>query len=194
MTTGTPAAALALLVLASCGAGSHTSRPSAGTGYVPLSQRLEQKNGFKQDAGGNWTPQNDQRSSFESQGESPYFKGDYQKKSYSTSEVAKKSWWGSKQYGTQSYAGSTDGSRFKTTSTFSGQGAPESGQTAGLSGAYRTNSYATHAARETKRGHLAKPSNAETDIRRRVYPAPDIINWREQRALTVEQSRSLLGR
>ena len=41
---------------------------------------------------------------------------------------------------------------------------------------------------------MAKPSDAETDVRRRVFDAPDVIDWREQRPLTIQETRGILGR
>jgi hypothetical protein len=179
-----------LLVLLPVACASHSTPQSAPK---TLSQRLEQKNGYKQDAKGNWVPQNDQRSSFESKGKSPYFQGTYQKKSYQTDPYTKKSWWGNKDYGRQPYAGNTDGKHFQKSSGFDGQGALEADTTANIPRAYQTGPYATHAAREASAGHLAKPSDALTDIRRKVYKEPAIIDWKEQRSLSMEQSKGILG-
>lgn len=162
--------------------------------HKSLSQRLDQKNGYKQDTKGNWVPQNDQRSSFESKGKSPYFQGEYAKKSYQTGDYAKKSWWGNKDYGSKPYAGDTDGSRFQKSSRHDQQRARETGAAADLPDAYQTGAYATGAAREAGRAGIKKPSDTETDIRRRVYQAPEIIDWKEQRSLSLEQSKGILGR
>ena len=85
-----------LLLPVSCASDSGAGKPAASTpaAHQPMSQRLEQKNGYTQDAKGNWVPQNDKRSSFESQGKSPYFDGSYGKTAYQTEPYAKKSWWG----------------------------------------------------------------------------------------------------
>lgn len=183
-----------LLLAASCASDKDNSPPSAEP-HKTLSERLSESNGYKQDANGNWEPRNDKRSSFESQGESPYFKGEYGKKeAYQTGSYAKKSWWGNKEYGRQSFAGETDGSRFWKSSRLDGKGARESGNAADVAGPYQTGGYATSAAREASEGGLAKPSDAETDARRRVFQQPEIIDWREQRSLSVEQSKGILGR
>jgi hypothetical protein len=162
--------------------------------HKPLSQRLNESNGFKVDANGNWVPRSDKRSSFESQGKSPYFKGDYGKKDYKTGEYSKKSWWGDKDYGRQQYAGDTDGSRFRKSSRHDGLQARETDNAADLPDPYQTGAYATGAAREAENQAVTKPSDAETDIRRRVFPQPEIIDWREQRSLSLEQSKGILGR
>ena len=138
-------------------------------------------------------PQTDQRSSFEAKGKPAYFQGDYAKKTYQTNSYARKSWWGNKDYGRKPYAGDTDGSRFKKTSRFDQQGAPEAGTAADLPAAYPTGSYATAAAREAGRQGIKKTSDTQTDIRRKVYQSPEIIDWREQRSLSMEQSKGILG-
>ena len=179
---------LPLLLAASCAADKGRKDDPADD-FKPLSQRLEENNGYTQDAAGNWIPRNDKRSSFESQGASPYFnnKSNYDKKSYQAGEYSKKAWWGNKDYGRKSYAGDTDGSRFQQSSKLQGRSAREAGTGADIPDAYQTGDYATSAVREAGTGNLAKPSDAETDIRRRVFRQPEIIDWREQRSLTLEQ-------
>jgi hypothetical protein len=188
-----PRAILCLpLLLGSCAKDHKPAAPPAAP--KPLSQRINETNGYQVDANGNWVPRSDRRSSFESQGESPYFKGDYRKKNYQAGEYSKKSWWGNKDYGRQSYQGKTDGSRFRQSSRLDGTSARESGSSARTPGPYQTGSYATDDAREAGVTGIAKPSDAETDVRRRVFQQPDIIDWREQRALSVQESRGILGR
>lgn len=192
MNTPRAIACLSWLLLASC---AKDAKPAAeAPAHKPLSQRMNETNGYQVDANGNWVPRSDRRSSFESQGESPYFKGDYRKKDYQAGEYAKKSWWGNKDYGRQSYQGETDGSRFQQSSRLDGQSAREGGRAARTPDPYQTGTYATGSARESEAGGIARPSDAETDVRRRVYQQPDIIDWREQRALSVQQSRGILGR
>lgn len=181
---------LALLPV-SCSNDPESGRPAE---RKPLSQRIDEKNGYSQDANGNWVPQTNKRSSFETQGQSPYFKGKIDKKAYKTGEYDRKAWWGNKDYGRQQYAGKTDGSRFQKDSRFDGKGARESGSAADIPDPYQTDNYATNAAREAGRSSIDRPSDAETDIRRRVYQPPEIIDWREQRSLSLEQSKGILGR
>lgn len=159
-----------------------------------LSQRLGESNGYKQDAEGNWLPKSDKRSSFENQGKSAYFHGDYGTKAYQTTGYAKKSWWGNKNYNSRPYAGNTDGSRFQKSSGMEGKMTREAGQSAGLSKPYQTNAYATNPAREAGNERIEKTSDTETDIRREVYQQPEIIDWRQQRSLSLEQSKGILGR
>lgn len=186
---------LLTLLAASCASDSGGNESSsAPEPSKPLTQRLSESNGYQQDSNGNWVPKIDKRSSFESQDDSHNFKGEYSGKTYKAGEYAKKSWWGNKDYGRQSYAGDTDGSRFQTKSRLDGKGARESGSAANVSGPYQTGSYATSAARETDKNHLTKPSDAETDSRRRVYQEPEIIDWKQQRSMTMDQSKGILGR
>jgi hypothetical protein len=188
-------ALLLTLLAASCASDSGESSP-APESSKPLSQRLSESNGYQQDSNGNWGPKNDKRSSFESQSDSHNFKSEYKgDKTYKAGEYSKKSWWGNKDYGRQSYAGETDGSRFQTKSRLDGQNAREStGDTAKISGPYQTGNYATSAARETGKNRLAKPSDADTNSRSRVYQQPEIIDWKQQRAITLDQSKGILGR
>lgn len=182
------------MLAASCAPKQEKSTP-APEPPKSLSQRLSESNGYKQDASGNWVPKVDKRSSFESQGDSHNFKGEYNGKTYKAGEYAKQSWWGNKEYGRQSYSGDTDGSRFQQKSRLDGQSARETtGDTANIAGPYQTGAYATSPAREAGRKNLPKPSNAETDVRRRVFAQPEITDWRQQRSITLEQSKGILGR
>jgi hypothetical protein len=187
---------LPLLLLVSCSSDSDSS--SSGSAPTParrsLSQRLDESNGYKQDSEGNWIPQSDKRSSFEMNRESAYFKGDYAKKQYKTQDFAKKSWWGDTKYESKQYEGNTDGSRFQTTSKFQQQGAREANTAADIPDAYKTGNYATSTAREAGSKRLGKSSDAETDVRRRVFPQPEIYDWREQRNLSVSETKGILGR
>lgn len=187
--------ALAGALLGACASdpAADPSRPSAGKPST-LSQRLQENQGFTQDANGNWVPTQDKRSTFEAQGASPYFKGKFEGKTYKTGGYERKSWWGAKNYDRKSYAGKTDGSRFQTASGLSGQAARESRTDAGMGTRYGTGTYATNTAREASGESIARPGDAETAERRRVYEAPGIIDWREQRNLSIEQTRGLLGR
>ena len=129
MNISRPLSLLVILLAASCA--SHSgSNSSTGEAQKTLSQRLNESNGYKQDANGNWVPKIDKRSSFESQGDTHNFKGKFSGKTYKAGEYAKKSWWGNKDYGRQPYAGNTDGSRFQQESLLGGKSANESGTAA----------------------------------------------------------------
>ena len=187
---------LVVVLAASCASDKQPDMAAAETGPRSLSQRLNEGGGYMVDSDGNWVPRNNQRSSFESQGTSPYFKGTNpnQNKSYKAGEYARKSWWGNKDFGSQSYQGDTDGSRFSQSSRHDGQDARESSVGARTTDPYQTGGFQTGSARESTAGNLAKPSDVRTDVRRRVFQEPEIIDWRQQRTLTLEQSRGILGR
>lgn len=180
--------------MVSCASDSNQESSPSTPAIKPLSQRINEKNGYTMDANGKWQTQTDKRSSFESKGPSNYFKGEYAKKDYKTTNYSKKSWWGNKDYQTKPYADSTDGSRFQKTSRLDGQNARDAGKSAGLNNVYQTNDYATDSAREQDTEKIKKFSNTETDIRRRVFPTPDVIDWKEQRTLSIGQSKEILGR
>lgn len=157
-------------------------------------QETSRDNGMKQDANGNLIPKSDKRSSFESKGESNYASKAYQKKDYKTGDYAKKSWWGNKDYAAKEYAGNTDGSRFQTTSALQGQGAREAGSNAKIPDNYKTGDYTTGAAREAGTTPVKKGPNDQIENARKTFQVPEIIDWREQRSLSMDQSKGILGR
>lgn len=150
--------------------------------------------GFTKDADGNFLPTSKKRSSFEMNRDSPHFKGDYAKKNFKTNDYSKKSWWGDTKYESKKYEGNTDGSRFQASSRFQDAGAREANTSARLPGTYRTEQYGTGAAREAGSSRLGKPSDAETDVRRRVFTPPAVVDWREQRSMSMGETKSILGR
>ncbi len=159
-----------------------------------LEERLSEGGGYKQDANGQWVPKSDKRSQYDSQGESPYFKGKVKTEQYKTGEYAKKSWWGSKDYGTKGYEGNTDGSRFHTKARQDGMAARDSGKGARETGIFKTNTLDNKSARESGTSAVNRPLDAETESMRGVYKAPSVIGWREQRSMSMEQSKGMLGR
>ncbi len=184
---------LIFCALISCGSDSSPDQATPAPRKT-FSQRLDEKNSYKAADDGSWAPTNNRRSSFESKGESPYFKGDYGKKAYKTDEYSKKSWWGNKDYGHQNYEGNTDGSRFQQASRFQNQNAHEAANASNLPKNYQTDTYATKAAREAKNKKLDRLSNANVDNRRDSFIQPEIIDWNAQRSMDVTQSRGILGR
>jgi len=160
--------------------------------HKTLSQRLSENNGYKVDANGAWVPKSDQRSSFESKGQSPYFQGNNNPKQYQTGEYGKKAWWGNKDYGKQSYGGNTDGGRFQNTSPYSNSKANENGSSANIGGPYQTHTYSTSPAREAHVAGVDKKTDNNGDLNKQ-YPMPDIIDWQQQRTLSLDQSKAILG-
>lgn len=178
------------LLVASC---ADKAKPTADSDHPkPLSERVNEKAGFSQDSEGNWKPNVNRRSSFETNRESPYFKSTYAKKEYKTGDYAKKSWWGNKDYQAKEYAGNTDGSRFMQTSKYSGQSARDASKVFGTSN-YKTGTYATSNARESGRS-VDKKSYAEVDRRRETFEAPAVIDWKEKRQLSIQDTNRFLGR
>lgn len=186
---------LALLMTAvSCATKSEEMARSQEIHKKPLMERITEENGYKQDAEGNWKPRNDKRSSFESQGENAYFKKDgFNKSAYKAGDYAKTSFWGNRTYDRKAYAGNTDGSRFQQKSDFQNKVPRELSQRPDLPGSYDTGTYATDAARESGLAPVKKGSNREIENRRRVFAQPDIIDWKEQRKISLEESKGILG-
>lgn len=189
---------LLLCLFATSCASDKKDAPASAQSPTTLSQRLSETGGYKVDSDGNWQPKTNKRSSFESAGNAPFSrekKSNLGKKDpFKTEDFAKKSWWGNKNYGHKNYSGETDGSRFQKNSRLDDQGAQESGGTAALPAPYETGSYATSSAAEQSENLIDRPSDAETAVRRKVFQQPDIIDWRQQRTLSLDQSKGILGR
>lgn len=182
-------------VLTNCAGTSTEASTAAAEAPKSLNERLNQGGGYKQNEDGSWVPKSDKRSEYDSQRESPYFKGKVDKKDYKTGDYAKKSWWGAdKDYGRKSYEGNTDGSRFQTTARQDGQMSRLAGQQASLSGPFETNTLDRKSARESSASAIPRPTDAAVQSQRGKYKAPSIIDWREQRSMSVDQSRGILGR
>ncbi len=184
---------LLALALASCGGNEEPETPATG-GFKPLSQRLDESNGYTQDADGNWSPRNDKRSSFELMGQSPYATSTVQKNEYRTGEFNKRSWWGNKDYKTAQYQGNTDASSYQKSTKDTGKRALEGAGNPLSGGNYTTSGYRTGAANESRTSSFQKNDNAEIEYRRDVFKQPNVVDWRQQRSLSVDQSRGLLGR
>lgn len=191
---GTGLALATLALLAACSNNEADPSKPAVAGRSGLMERLSEGGGYKQDANGHWVPKSDKRSQYDSQGESPYFKGKVKSEQYKTGEYAKKSWWGSKDYGTKGYEGDTDGSRFQTKARQDGMIARDSGRGARETGLFKTNTLDRKSARESGASRLDRPADAEVESRRGVYKAPSVVDWREQRSMSMEQSKGILGR
>jgi hypothetical protein len=187
--------ALAVLALASCASdegSADRSRPQDGT--KPLSQRLNEGGGYTKDSEGNWVPRQNKRSAYEGKDAGSTLRKTQPRKVFATDAYESKSWWGRKDYQKPSFDGQKDGNRFRKVSRADGLGARESGSAARIPDTYQTGRYATGAATEASKKQMEKPSDAETDERRRVFDSPDVIDWREQRPLTIHETRGILGR
>ncbi|QJE95077.1 hypothetical protein [Luteolibacter luteus] len=125
--------------------------------------------------------------------DNPEFKGKWEGKEYKAGDYRKKSFWGDKDYAKKVYEGNTDGNSFKKDSRFGGKSANEGALAAREGGKnYRTNTYASGAAREQSQKDITKLSDSETDERRRVFTAPDIFSSRS--GMSVNDTNRMLGR
>jgi hypothetical protein len=131
---------------------------------------------------------------YDSKRDSPFSQKNVTKDSYRTGSYEKKSWWGSKPYETREYQDDTDGSRFQTKALQDGQVALQDGKRSSLRSSYKTNTLDKEVAREANTSGVDRPRNDYTEAKRRTYRAPSVIDWREQRNLSVEESRGILGR
>lgn len=127
--------------------------------------------------------------------ESAYFKDKSNlAKPYQTGEYAKTTWWGKKEYERKPYSGNTDGSRFQTTARDQGVTAREANTAARLPDPYKTGTYQTNAARETGKAPYRTATDPETAARRNAYPEPEVMGWKQYRAMDIKTTRSILGR
>ncbi len=174
----------------------NASSQASAQASVPtsLSERLSESGGFKQDANGNWVPKSNKRSSFELERDNPHFKGKIEKQVYKTGDYEKKSWWGKKAYQAGEYKGDTDGSRFKTQAKQNGMAAPYGDKKVDIGDPYKTETLDYQSARESDKDPIGKSRNDYAESRKRKFDQPSVIDWKEQRELSVEQSRSILGR
>ena len=169
------------------------SKPAVAE-HKGLQQRLSEGGGYKQDENGQWVPKSDKRSQYDRQGDSPYFKGKFAKGDFKTDKYGKKSWWGGKDYGTNGYEGNTDGSRFRAKARQDEASARNGDKKARETGSFTTNSLDRKSARETGASPLDRPVDAAVESRRGLYKAPSVIDWKEQRSMSMEQSRGIFGR
>jgi hypothetical protein len=160
-----------------------------------LQERLSESAGYKQNENGEWVPKSDKRSSYDGQRDTPYFKDKINTaERYKTGDYAKKSWWGSKEYGKKSYEGDTDGSRFQKQARQEGQVASYDGKAARSSDPFKTNTLPRESALESRNSAIDRPTNALIESQRKTYKAPSVIDWKEQRSMNLDQSRNILGR
>jgi hypothetical protein len=127
--------------------------------------------------------------------ENRYFEGEIAKRDFATKDYSKKSFWGSKEYAAKVYGGPTDGNHFAKGSRYNSQGASENTLVSPDSGSrFGTGTHSTGAARESSQSNISKYSDANTDSRRKSFVQPDITDWKSQRGLTIDDTKSMLGR
>lgn len=151
--------------------------------------------GIGKDDDGNPVMKSDRRSSFEGKSSHIASGRDFRGKDYSTKSYSKKRWRGKTEYQSKKYEGNTDANHYKMEPWFVQKQAGSSDKQSDAQGkAYKVNGYGKSTAREQGGARLERVSDAETDIRRRVYKEPDIINWKDQQSLSVKDTNQLLGR
>lgn len=166
---------------------------SEGAGAKALEDRYGfQKGDIKRDENGNFV--GGKRSQFDGKRHITH-EGGIGTASYRKSAYQAPQWTGKTEARTWDYQGNTDGSRFQTQSRFQDTSARQSGQSSRFHGqAAATSTYQTDAAAANAARRLDKPSDAHTEYRRRVNPDPLIISKEDYDRLTIEQTRSILGR
>jgi hypothetical protein len=184
---------LAAILLASCASDSDsgTGTSTANAGYKPMSQRLNESNGYKVDSDGNWVPKSNKRSSYDGSGTPGGMKGNVGKKAYQAGKLQQKSWWGNKNYGQKQFGGNTTNTTFNKSSSLGNKGAREAGASPKTSQTYGTGTFASRAAGEGGGKNL--PTQRFHNEGKR-HQQPEIIDWKEQRSLSLEQSKGILGR
>lgn len=180
------------LLLASC-ASSPKKDANQHLATESLTGRLSQNHGYKVDEQGNWVPRNNKRSQYEGRGGSAYFNGDLHKKAFQAQTLGKGSWVGEQRVKKPEH-------HLNATESAVGVISPFNSRQANLEHSLQTpakiagNHLSTDVARETGAGAITRPSDAETDFRRRVFQQPDVVDYKQQRELSIEQSKRLLGR
>lgn len=177
--------------LVSCGG---SGSPEEGlTAMGGLEDRLNQSYGYQINDKGSWVPKVDKRSQYEGRGSSGYFSGDISKNTFSTNVFNKSSWMGGQEISRTMSGYNGSGNSIGKSNHYSNQQASHEHR---LQAPTRIdgNHLPGHQANESFGDQAAKPSDAETDARRRVFSQPDIIDYRQQREMNIRQSRSLLGR
>jgi hypothetical protein len=122
----------------------------------------------------------------------------YAGKQYQAGEFKKKSWWGNQDYAKKVYGGDTDANDLHKVARQGGEAAGENVKVARDAGrAFDTAAYDTGAAREAGKDRIAKNSDVEAENRRKVgnaFSDPDIVPWQQQHGVTIEETKSKMGR
>lgn len=123
-----------------------------------------------------------------------HFNRGYAGKEYQAGEFKKKSWWGNQDYAKKVYGGNTDANGLRKDSRYGSQAAGENVKVARDAGrAFDTNGYDTGAAREAGRD-ITKFAGAEDARRNAEFSDPDIVPWQQQHGVTIDETKSKMGR
>lgn len=147
------------------------------------------------DEAGNPQMKSDLRSSFEGRSSNMITSEDFSGKDYTTRSYAKRRWQGNTAFERREYQGNIDANKYKMEPWFVRKQASAEGETANFNDqSFATGSYDKTTANEHNANRISRPSDAETNVRRRVFQQPDIIDWKEQQGLGVKDTNRMLGR
>lgn len=182
-------------ILAGCsGQRVRTVTSERKTASDPLLERYAGNYRYEKGTDGSAKIVSDNRSGYEGR-QAEGFGKSVANKRFATSEQTKRPWWGKKDYGRKGWDGGKEAPDAGRKSWFGSQRAKEGGQMAQAGGkSYRTGQYGTGPAREAGTERLGHPEDAQTRNRRDSSPDPKIIGWEEQRKMSMEQTRGILGR
>jgi len=171
-------------------------RMKSGDGYDTDEAKIKDKFGsrspYQTDAKGK--PMGDYKSAAYFDKANSQFNRGYEGKAYQAGEYKKKSFWGSKDYAKTVYGGNTDADGLRKPSRFQGDSAGESVKVArDGSRSYKTGDYGSGNSSETGKS-LTKFAGAENGYQNAEFSDPEIVPWQQQHGMTVEESKSRMGR
>ena len=148
------------------------------------------------DEDGNPVMKSDRRSSLEGKSSHLAANRDFRGKDYTSESYRKKRWGGNTLFGNKRYSGNTDASKYKQEPWFVQKQANAGNKVAFANGkSYSgSRSYSASSAREQSGRRISRTSDAETDVRRRVFQQPTITDWSSQSQLSVRDTNRRLGR
>jgi len=147
------------------------------------------------DKDGNPVMKSDRRSHMEGKTSHMASNRDFSGKDYNKKSYRKKRWGGNTLFGRKKYEGNTDASQYKQEPWFVRKQASAQGQKANAAGkSFSVNPFRTRSAREQSGRRIVRTSDAETDVRRRVFIQPDVTDWKKQQSLSVGDTNRMLGR
>ena len=148
------------------------------------------------DDSGNPQMQSDKRSSFENTGANSMASGNnYSGKEYTKKSYRKERWGGDSDYKTKLFNGSKTASNYDKEPWFVKNQSSDYNQRANEGKkSFFTKLFGTSSAREQNGESLDRPSDAETDVRNRVFKQPEVIGWKDQQTLSISDTKSMLGR
>ena len=147
------------------------------------------------DEDGNPVMKSDRRSSLEGKRNTSFAGKDFRGEDYTKKSYRKKRWFGNSKYTKKEYQGNTDASSYKREPWYVRQQARAGDQRSRADGKrFAANPFRTGTAREQGASRMTRPSDAETNVRRRVFKQPEITHWKKQKGLSVKDTNRMLGR